>query len=447
MKSSLSIRDRAVVWHPYTQDKIAPLCLPIVRGDGSYIYTSDGQKLFDGISSWWTNAHGHCNPYIKEAINKQLDKLEHVIFASFTHEPAVVLAEKLLEIVPKNLSRVFYSDNGSSAVEIALKMAYQYWQHQKQDRSLFIALEYGYHGDTFGAMSVSERGTFTKPFWPLLFDVIKVKSPCVSEINLQMTASDLTNKYLADLKTVFIKYEGKMAGFIVEPMLQAASGMRIFTSGFLSGIRKLCDEYNTLLIADEVATGFYRTNKCFALDHENVLPDIMCLAKCLTGGFLPLAVTLASENIYQAFLSDSKADALLHGHSFTANALACASAVASLELFALKETREAINAIAHITSLRAKELASPYIKNIRVIGTIIIIELHDDHSGYLSSIGQKIYDYCLSHGLFIRPLGHIIYLMPPYSSSVKEISWAIDIIAQAIDIYGIGHKAPCDGDG
>jgi adenosylmethionine---8-amino-7-oxononanoate aminotransferase len=446
--NKLATRDQKLIWHPYTQSKIAPAPIVITRGSGSYLFTDTDKKLFDGISSWWTNAHGHCNPYISQAINEQLNKLEHVIFASFTHEPAVKLAELLVKAAPAGLARVFYSDNGSTAVEVALKMAYQYWHHQKQHRPYFIALEHSYHGDTFGAMSVSERGIFTKPFWPLLFDVIKTKSPCISQVTKELSAQIITERALENLAETLSEYRGQIAGMIIEPMLQAAGGMRIFTPGFLSGIRKLCDEEGILLIADEVATGFYRTGTYFASHHENSTPDIMCVAKGLTGGFLPLAATLATEKIFQAFMSDSKADALLHGHSFTGNPLACAAAVASLELFQQGETQQNIKDICcAIASGMEQFNGLSTVKNTRSLGTIAIIELADPQGGYVSVSAEKIYQYCFERGLYIRPLGNLVYLMPPLCTTKIEIEWALGLIKEAIiaDSSYTNHKAPSYG--
>jgi len=444
MDKSLSLRDQQCLWHPFTQAKIAPKPIAIARAEGCYLYTDANKKLFDGISSWWTNAHGHCHTYISEAITRQLSKLEHVMFANFTHEPAVRLAERLLDIAPSGLSRVFYSDNGSTAVEVAIKMAFQYWQHRKEDRPLFVALEHGYHGDTFGAMSVSERSVYTKPFWPLLFNVRKTVSPCVSEISFGRSEDDLTKQGLQALESLLEAHRNQVAGIILEPMLQIAGGMRIFTRGFLRGIKQLCQKHDLLLIADEAATGFFRTGTCFASNHETVTPDIMCLAKGLTGGYLPLAATLATEKIYQAFLSDNKADALLHGHTFTANPLGCAAALASVDLFAMPETQDQIKAIVHTIELGMKSFHNlSSVKNARNIGTVAIIELNTENAGYLSHAADQISEHCFEKGLFIRPLGHLIYFMPPFAATSQEVTWALNLIHEAINAsYSAYHKDP-----
>lgn len=433
MEKTLVELDQQLIWHPYTQAQVAPLPIAITHAAGSYLYTESGHKLFDGISSWWTNSHGHCHPYINEAISRQAKKLEHVMFANFTHEPAIKLAQHLIEVAPKGLSRVFYSDNGATAVEIAIKMAFQYWHNKKQDRPYFIALEHSYHGDTFGAMAVSERSVFTKPFWPLLFNVIKTKSPCVSDVKADRTAADLTGAALTSLSEIFAKHQDQIAGVIIEPILQAAGGLRMFTKGFLSGIKDLCSVNDALLIADEVATGFYRTGPMFACEHENVAPDIMCVAKGLTGGYLPLAATLASEQIYQAFLSDSKADALLHGHSFTGNPLGCAAAIASFELFQKSETKEQIKNICAAIADGIKQFSGlSMVKNARSIGTIAAIELSSEQPGYLSRGSERVFEHCFKRGLFIRPLGNVIYIMPPLCSTIEEISWALATIKEGL---------------
>lgn len=429
---TISERDRKLIWHPFTQAKIAPHPIAISRAQGCYLYTDNGKKLFDGVSSWWTSGHGHCHPHIANAVAKQAQTLDHVIFADFTHEPAVRLAEMLTSHAPSGLNKVFYADNGSTAVETAIKMAYQYWQHRKEDRPFFVALEHGYHGDTFGAMSVSDRSTFTKPFWPLLFNVLRTKSTCVSDVSATRSEEEITEDALAHFRALLRANKDKIAGIIIEPMMQMAAGMRIFTKGFLSGIRRLCTEHNILLIADEVATGFYRTGHWFASNHENVSPDIMCLSKTLTGGVLPLSATLVSDKIYDAFLSDEKADALLHGHSFTGNPLGCAAAIASMELFQQDNVKNQIADIVETTAQSIVRISdAPRVKNARVLGTISVIELEAD-AGYLSHVSDQIYRDCFEQGLYIRPLGSVLYLLPPLCATSQEILWAHDIINKSL---------------
>lgn len=425
-------QDKHTVWHPFTQAKNAKAPIEIKSAQGAYLYTADGHKLFDGISSWWVNAHGHCHPHIAEAIAKQAHMLDQVIFATFTHEPAVKLANLLTTASPFGHSRVFFSDNGSTAVETALKMALQYWHNKGEQRLQVIALEHGYHGDTFGAMAASDRSVFTKPFWPLLFEVLRSKSATTGEMSDGRSEEQTTAAALASLRSLLEKHEGKVAAIVIEPMLQGAGGMKIFTRGFLKGIKELALEYNTLLIADEVATGFFRTGLMFACEHESVAPDIMCLAKGLTGGSLPLAVTLTTEKIFEAFLGDSKAEALLHGHSFTANPLGCAASIASLELFAREETIANVKAISKAVSDGMAQFDGiAGIKEVRSIGTVFALELHSDH-GYLSSAASKITDHCFKKGLYLRPLGNVIYLLPPLCSSPAEIAWSLEVIKEGL---------------
>jgi adenosylmethionine-8-amino-7-oxononanoate aminotransferase len=429
--NELKRKDKEFIWHPFTQSLTAPDPIVIKKASGAYLYTDDGHRLLDGISSWWVNSHGHAHPHINQAIAKQADKLEHVIFASFTHEPAINLAEKLIQKAPKGLKRVFYSDNGSTAVESALKMAFQYWHNKGENRPYILSLEHAYHGDTFGAMAASERSVFTKAFWPLLFNVLKAPSTCVSEINASFAASDITHSALKKLDLILQKYNKHIAAIIIEPMLQGAGGMRIFTPGFLRGIRSLCDAHKILLIADEVATGFYRTGLFFACNHEDISPDIMCIAKGLSGGYLPLAATLATEAIFEAFLSTDKSKALLHGHSFTANPLGCAAALASLDLFERHENQENIKKLSELFKQSLKLFSDAPIKNARSLGPLIAIEL-DAKGGYLSEAAQAMSAYCYKEGLYIRPLGNIIYFMPPFCLSPEEALWALELIQKAI---------------
>ena len=310
---SLTDRDKAVVWHPYTQALTAPAPIPIERAEGVWLYTEDGRRILDGISSWWVNIHGHSHPKLNAALAKQAGELEHVVFAGCTHRPAVELAERLLEILPAGLARVFYSDNGSTAVEVALKLAIQYWINRGEpQRKTIVTLHNAYHGDTVGAMSASEDSVFTRAFSNLLFPVERVRDPEEMERCLQAHSA---------------------AAVLIEPMLQGAGGMIVWPVEFVAGVRRLCDRYGTLMIADEVLTGFGRTGKMFACEHAAIAPDIICLSKALTAGYLPLGVTATTTAVYDAFLSDDRSKTFFHGHSYTANPLACAVALASLDLF------------------------------------------------------------------------------------------------------------------
>jgi adenosylmethionine-8-amino-7-oxononanoate aminotransferase len=407
-------RDRKVLWHPYTQEKTAPLPIAIVRGEGVWLYTEDGRRILDGISSWWVNIHGHAHPFLNEALAKQANELEHAMFAGFTHKPAVELAEKLVAVTPENLTRVFYSDNGSTAVEVALKMAYQFWQNRGEQRKTFVALKHAYHGDTFGAMSASDESGFTKPFQNLLFRVLRASGD------------------LIELEKIFADNQNEIAAMIVEPMLQGAGGMIVWEKEFLAKVRELCDEFNVLLIADEVLTGFGRTGKMFACQHADVLPDMMCLSKALTAGYLPLGVTLATEKIYEAFLSDDRAKTFFHGHSFTANPLSCAVAVASLELFEREKSLEKIAFINQkFQEFFPKLLNLKCVDNVRIIGAIGVVELNSGE-GYLAEIGQKLYQEFLKRNILLRPLGNVLYFMPPYVISESEIDWVLSEIENVL---------------
>ena len=304
----LAARDRAHLWHPYTQEKTAPLPIPITHAKGVYLYTEDGRRILDGISSWWVNTHGHSNPRLNEALAQQAREMEHVMFAGFTHPRAVELAERLVEVLPAGLSRIFYSDNGSTAVEVAMKMAFQYWRNRgEEQRRTFVTLHHAYHGDTVGAMSASEESVFTQAFSPLMFKVKRAYSPYCYRCPLGLDHATCQIDCLCDLEKTLAENQSEIAGVLVEPMLQGAGGMIIWPAEFLSGVRRLCDKYNTLMIADEVLTGFGRTGKMFACEHADISPDIICLSKGLTAGYMAMSVTAATEQIYEAFLSDNRA--------------------------------------------------------------------------------------------------------------------------------------------
>lgn len=430
----LTSRDLARIWHPYTQMKGAPTPLPIVRGEGVYLYTDDGRRLLDGISSWWVNIHGHSHPALNAALAAQAAKLEHVVFAGATHEPAVALAEQLTSLLPKGLTRIFYSDNGSTAVEVALKVAWQYWQNRGQHtRRDFVALHHAYHGDTVGAMSPSETTAFSKPFEGLLFPVNRVHSPYCYRCPLGLKRSECTVDCLGDLERTLESRKGSVAAVIIEPMLQGAGGMIVWPAEFLAGVRRLCDRYDTLMIADEVLTGFGRTGRMFACEHAAVSPDVICLSKALTAGYLPLAVTATTEEIYEAFLDDDRSRAFFHGHSYTANPLGCAVALASLELFRTEGTLKRVEALekqfrAGLEGIRALNVVG----DIRSIGGVAAIELVTADGGYFDSIGPRLHEAFLKRGLLLRPLGSILYFMPPYAITEQEVDWAFDQIAEVL---------------
>jgi adenosylmethionine-8-amino-7-oxononanoate aminotransferase len=432
-------RDRAIVWHPYTQMKTAPAPLPIVRGQGVYLYTEDGRRLLDGISSWWVNIHGHSHPRLNQAIATQAKTLEHVIFAGATHEPAVELAERLVGVLPAGLARVFYSDNGSTAVEVAVKLAVQYWQNRGQpSRHRIVALHHAYHGDTVGTMSVSEDSVFTKAFSQLLFPVDRAHAPYCYRCPVNLRRETCGINCLDDLAGRLKAGGDRIAAVLVEPMLQGAGGMIMWPREFLDGVRQLCYRHGVLMIADEVLTGFGRTGRMFACEHAAVTPDIICLSKALTAGYLPLAVTAVTNAVYDAFLSDDRARTFFHGHSFTANPLACAVALASLDLI------EEDNVLARIARLErqlreglAPLAQTPMVGDVRVLGGVAAIELVSnkatkDAGGYLDQIGPRLYPAFLERGLLLRPLGNVLYFMPPYVITDAEVDWVIEQITDVV---------------
>jgi adenosylmethionine-8-amino-7-oxononanoate aminotransferase len=437
--SDLISRDRARVWHPYTQMQTAPAPLPIVRGQGVYLHTEDGRRLLDGISSWWVNIHGHSHPKLNEALAAQARELEHVVFAGCTHRPAVELAEQLTAILPAGLTRIFYSDDGSTAVEVALKMAYQYWQNRgESNRRTFIALHEAYHGDTVGAMSASEESVFTRPFAPLLFRVARAHAPYCYRCPLGLERAACQIDCLSDLERRLAEEGDRVAAVVIEPMLQGAGGMIVWPAEFLAGVRRLCDHFGTLMVADEVLTGFGRTGRMFACEHAAVRPDIICLSKALTAGYLPMGVTAATEDIYEAFLSDDRLKTFFHGHSYTANPLGCAVALASLELFRTEGVLERVRALEKRFRARLEPLgALPHVGDVRVIGGVGIVELVQDKQtraagGYLDRVGPPLAAEFVRRGLLLRPLGNVLYFMPPYVITDEEAEWALDQIEDVL---------------
>lgn len=419
---SLSARSQASVWHPFTQMKIADAPIAIVKGEGIYLYDDQGKKYVDAISSWWTCLHGHSHPYIAQKISEQALNLEHVIFAGFTHEPAVRLAERLLEKLPNNLRKIFYSDNGSTAVEVGIKMAFQFWVNQKQSKTKIIAFKDSYHGDTFGAMSVGSRSDFTKPFFPFLFDVAFVESPARDAQACLSQMQDLIAK-------------GDVAAIIYEPLVQGAGGMLCYSSEVLDEIIKLCKHSQVLCIADEVMTGFYRTGKFFAGLHCKEQADIVCLSKGLTGGVMAMGVTACSQEVYEAFLSDNFMEkTFFHGHSFTANPIACAAANASLDLFEKNECIKALQRIEKQHQAFGEKLKqSNKIEQVRIMGTILAFDvLTSEQTSYGNAVRDEINSYFLSKGILIRPLGNTFYLMPPYCMSEAALEDIYQVILEFI---------------
>jgi len=400
-----------------------------VRGEGAYLFDQAGKRYLDLISSWWTNIHGHAHPDIAKAIYEQALQLEHVIFSGFTHEPAVLLAEELLTLLPKSFKKIFYSDNGSTAIEVALKMAYQYWRNVgEKQRTRFIAFENGYHGDTFGAMAVSKKSGFFGQFEDLFFHVDMFAYP-----ETWLHDQDVLNKeekILTQLDEHLKKYSKETAALIIEPLIQGAGGMRMCRPEFLQRLETVVKAHDVLIIYDEVMTGFGRTGDYFACLKARTTPDIICLAKGLTGGFLPLAVTACHERIYESFLGKNFDKAFAHGHTFTANPLGCAAALASLSLLKKLETQESIRKIeaTHYAML----VSLPSIKRPRVCGTIAAFDL-DLSVEYGSTRSQQLRERFLQRGLLIRPLGNVMYFLPPYCVTENELKHAYDIVIEELE--------------
>ncbi|GHM58899.1 MAG: adenosylmethionine--8-amino-7-oxononanoate aminotransferase BioA [Candidatus Mesenet longicola] len=412
---NLSERDKKIIWHPFTQEKTAGFSIAIKKGYGSYLYDENDKSYLDLISSWWVNLHGHAHPEIAKAIYEQSMALEHVIFAGFTHKPAVELCEKLHALLPKVLSKFFFSDNGSTAVEVALKMAYQYWYNQSDvERTIFLSFEGGYHGDTFGAMSVGAKSGFHNAFAKLLFSVLTVPFP--ETWNGDEEVENKEEHALEVLQNHLNTCSDKIAALILEPLVQGASGMKMCRPEFINKVIRLVREYKILVIFDEVMTGFGRTGSNFALEQTEIIPDFLCLSKGLTGGFLPLALTVTTEKVYEAFLDKNFTKAFAHGHSYTANPLGCAAAIASLNLLMRPNTAESIKKInnAHQEGLALLKTCVN-IKYTRIIGTIAAFDICN------YSTAQKLKVECLEQGLLIRPLGNSVYLLPPYSTSDLEL--------------------------
>lgn len=421
----LAEKDYEIIWHPYTHQKNRTHAIPISRGKKTVLYDEEGKKYIDAISSWWVNIHGHGNKYIARQLYTQAKKLEQVIFAGFTHQPAVELAERLLKILPGNFARIFYSDNGSTATEVAIKIALQFWMNKGDEkRNKILAFHHSYHGDTFGAMSISERGTYTLAFRDKLFEVIFIDTPNGSN-------SDELQKQLEI-------HKNEIACFIYEPLLQGAGGMRMYDAKNLDSLLSFLKSEKIICIADEVLTGFYRTGRFFAGDYVSEKADIICLSKALTGGTMALGVTACTQNVYNAFVSDDKTKTLFHGHSFTANPLACTAAIASLNLLQKNKCREEIENILreqkHFFTRLQTFLQSGIIKNLRVLGTILAFEINtNEEDGYLHNIASKFTPFCLQKGVYLRAMGNTIYTMPPYCITKKELKKVYRVIEKFLE--------------
>ncbi|MCP9811354.1 adenosylmethionine--8-amino-7-oxononanoate transaminase [Synechococcus lacustris] len=416
------------LWHPTTQVATSQEPLRVQSARGSELELSDGRRLIDAISSWWVTLHGHGEPTIAAAIARQAHVLEQVIFANFSHEPAEQLATRLSALT--GLQRLFFSDNGSTAVEVALKIAWQWWRNQGSDRHQLIAFEGAYHGDTFGAMALGDRSLLTQPYGKLLFDVARVAWPHSHWHN-----DSVEEREQQALKQLELALDTPTAAVILEPLIQGASGMRVVRAAFLQAAAERVQAAGALLIADEVFTGFGRTGALFACQKAGIQPDLMALSKGLTGGFLPMGATMASERLYQGFISEKPSDTFFHGHSFTANPLGCAAALASLDLLQQNPERFEGFEQRHTPLLEQLSLLSQ-VKRPRCLGTMAAFELNAGENSYLNPIGKQIQRQCLEQGVYIRPLGNVVYLLPPLGSSDAQLLQCYEALQQAIGALG-----------
>ena len=436
-REKLAAWDKDYLWHPFTQmrDWLVEEPIIIERGEGVYLIDVDGNRYLDGIASMWTNVHGHNHPELNAALKNQLDNIAHSTLLGYSNIPAIQLAQKLVEITPKGLNKVFYSDNGSTAVEVALKMAFQYWQHQEQpQRKLFVHFDKAYHGDTVGAMSVGGIESFHSTFNTLLFNSIRVPAPET------YVAEALKTRWLDAVEQTLTKYSEQIAGIILEPLVQGAGGMLISPKGFLKELAALAKKWGTLLIVDEVMTGFGRTGKMWACEHENVTPDLLCTAKGLAAGYLPLAATLTTDEIYNAFLGEySDLKTFFHGHTFTGNPLACAVALENIAIFERENLLDCLQTtIKHFQNRLQEFYALPHVGDVRVCGMAAGIELMKNPDTYTSypfeeKVGIRVCKAALAQGAILRPLVNTIVLMPPLQISISELDSLLDRTYRAID--------------
>jgi adenosylmethionine---8-amino-7-oxononanoate aminotransferase len=423
------------IWHPFTQSALDPAPITVTRASGAYLYTSDGRRLIDGISSWWVNIHGHGHPAISEAIAVQAAKLDHVLLAGFTHDAAEMLVHRLRKFLPGALKHLFFSDDGSTAVEVALKIAVQYWANVgRPEKKAIVALDHAYHGDTVGAMSVGAESAFNEPFRSLLFPVHRVHSAYCHRCPVGKQRESCSIDCVEKLARLLDEKGNGIAAVIVEPLLQGAGGMIVHPVEFLQRVRELCTQRDVLLIADEVLTGFGRCGKMFACELAGVVPDLMCLSKGLTGGVLPMGATLCGDTVYDAFRSDDRNRTFYHGHSYTGNPIAAAAGAASLQIFEEEPVFERIAALSRIHVERLAKISNhPAVADTRAIGTMAAVELRADDAGYFSKLKPQLYKFFIDSGVLLRPLGHVVYVLPPYVISTADLNFIHDIIAESLD--------------
>ncbi|MEO7935297.1 MAG: adenosylmethionine--8-amino-7-oxononanoate transaminase [Dokdonella sp.] len=440
---SLAARDLAVVWHPCTQmhDHETIPMLAIERAEGAWLTAQDGRRYLDAVSSWWTNIFGHRHPRIVAGLKDQLDRLDHIMLAGMTHTPAVALAEQLVEVAPPGLSRVFYADNGSSAVEVALKMSFHYWRNRNRpSRTRFIALSGGYHGETVGALSVTDVALYRATYAPLLFEPILAPSPDAYLREEGESSAEFALRRLKDMRGLLETHAHEVAAIIVEPLVQCAGGMRMYHADYLHGLRALCDEFEVHLIADEIAVGFGRSGTLFACEQARITPDFLCLSKGLTGGTMALSAVLTNDRIHAAFYAEySAGKAFLHSHSYTGNALACRAALETLAIFRDEPVLERNRKLAaHLASRLAMLTDHPNVADIRQTGMIAAVELVRDRASRAEfpageRRGLRVYLHGLERGVILRPLGNVVYFMPPYCVTEAEIDLMVAVAIEGIN--------------
>ena len=437
-------RDLSVVWHPCTQMKdheTIPL-IPIRRGEGIWLEDYDGKRYLDAVSSWWTNVFGHCNPRINERIKQQVDQLEHVILGGFTHAPVVELSERLVQLAPSGLSKVFYADNGSAGIEVALKMSHHYWRNVGQpQKKRFLTITNGYHGETLGTMSVSDVALYTETYEALLLDCIKVPSPDCYYREQGQSWEEHSRLMFRHMREALEQHHEEISAVILEPLVQGAGGMRMYHPVYLELLRKACDEFGVHLILDEIAVGFSRTGTMFACEQAGIMPDFLVLSKALTGGYLPLAAILTTEQVYQAFYDDySTLKAFLHSHTYTANPLACSAALATLDIFEQDNVIEKNRELARVMGEATAHLADhPHVAEVRQTGMILAIEMVQDKATktpypWQQRRGMRVYQHALERGALLRPLGNVVYFNPPYVITPEQIRWLAEVATEGIDL-------------
>jgi adenosylmethionine---8-amino-7-oxononanoate aminotransferase len=410
------------VWHPFSQHQLEPVFKQIVRTEGAYLIDEEGRSVLDAISSWWVITHGHRHPLIMAAIRDALERFDQIIFAEYTHEPAEALARGLIQLAPSGMAHVFYSDSGSTSVEVAIKMALGFFHNNGAPRSRIVVMEHGYHGDTIGTMSAGERGVFNAPYAPLLFDVDTIPFPAVGH---EQESLDVLERFCRG---------GEVAALLIEPLVLGAGGMKIYSPHLLTEFRRITERYGTLLIADEVMTGWGRTGTLLACEQADLTPDILCLSKGITGGALPLAATLCTAEIFDAHLSHDRSRMFFHSSSYTANPIACAAALANLKVWRQEPVKESIQALSAMHQDRLAPFRSdPRFTNVRQQGTIAALDLVVPTTGYLAEVGPRLRAFFRERDLLIRPLGNIIYLMPPYCVTAGDLDRAYDAIGEAAD--------------